>query len=499
MVALGGGAFGASRLLGHLRRLPAHASHSKGPAFEFVSRPDLRPPAMTVIGHRLPQRTLEPASGVAPGYLFLGASASGSVQGGPLLVDHHGEPVWFRPIPRSQWATDIRLATYRGQPAMTWWEGEMNVIGFGQGEGVIVDSSYRELARVRAGNGRSIDIHEFLVTPQGTALFTCWPQRVPTDLSSIGGPSNGTVLEGVIQEVDIASGRLLFEWRSLEHVPVSDSYFPPKVSFGYDYMHLNSIDVAPDGHLLVSARHTWALYKIHRTTGEVLWRLGGKSSDFQVDNDAQFSWQHDARYVPDGNITLFDDGAAEFADNTGFRKTEPQSRGVVLDIDEGGKLVQLVRAYTHPRKPKLANAMGNFQTLPDGHALIGWGSAPLVSEFTEGGALIADTTLGANHDSYRAYRFPWRGAPNDVPAVAAKHDRRSGSRALYVSWNGATEVAHWLVSGGDRAHDVRPVGIASRHGFETVIKLPAVTGRYASVTAIDAGGRHLATSDVVRV
>lgn len=499
VVALGAGAFGASRMFGHLRRLPAHASQSKGPALEFVSRPDLRPPAMSVMTHHIPDHTLKPPDSVAPGYLFLGPSAWDSVQAGPMLVDDHGEPVWFRPIPRALWATDIRLATFRGQPAMTWWEGQMDVIGFGRGEGVIVDSSYRELARVRAGNGRSIDIHEFLVTPQGTALFTCWPQHVPTDLSDIGGPSNGTVLEGIIQEVDIASGRLLFEWRSLEHVPVSDSYFPPKTWYGNDYVHLNSIAVAPDGHLLVSARHTWALYKIHRTTGEVLWRMGGKSSDFQVENNAQFSWQHDARYVPDGNITLFDDGAAEFADATGFRKTEPQSRGVVLDIDENGKAVRLVRAYTHPHKPKLANAMGNFQTLPDGHALIGWGSAPLVSEFTEDGALIADATLGARHDSYRAYRFPWRGSPNDVPTVAAKHDRRSGSRTLYVSWNGATEVTHWLVSGGDHADDVRSVGIAARHGFETVIKLPTPAARYARVTAIDAGGRHLATSDAVRV
>jgi hypothetical protein len=381
---------------------------------------------------------------------------------------------------------------------VTWWEGKMNVIGFGQGEGVIVDASYREVARVRAGNGRSIDIHEFLITPEGTALFTCYPERVPADLSDIDGPTDGSVLQGIIQEVEIATGRVLFEWRSLEHIPVTDSYFPPQTAFGYDYLHLNSIDITPDGHLLISARHSWALYKIHRRTGKVLWRLGGKNSDFAVDNDAQFYWQHDARHHPDGTISVFDDGAAQFADGSGFQKTEPQSRGVVLDIDQGGKVVHLVRSYSHPHGV-LANAMGNFQTLPDGHVLIGWGSDPNASEFLSDGSLIADTRLGNQHDSYRTYKYPWRGSPADTPAIAARRDRRSGRSMLYVSWNGATDVARWLVSTGSHPTGLRPMGIARREGFETAIRLPVHQSGYARVTALDSAGRHLASSAAVRV
>jgi hypothetical protein len=380
---------------------------------------------------------------------------------------------------------------------VTWWQGEMKVIGFGQGEGNIFDHSYRELARVRAGNGRSIDIHEFLLTPQGTALFTCYPAHVPADLSSIGGPSNGSVLEGIIQEVDIATGRVLLEWRSLEHIPVSDSFFPPQTWYGFDYLHLNSIDIAPDGNLLLSARHTWALYKIDRRTGEVIWRLGGKSSDFSMDEEAKFSWQHDARHRSDGAITVFDDGAAQFADGSGFRKTERQSRGVVLDIDENGKVVRLLQSYQHP-KPLLANAMGNFQTLPDGHVLLGWGSAPVASEFAQDGTLLADVDLGKGHDSYRSYRYPWTGTPADAPAVAARRDRTDREATLYVSWNGATEVTHWVVSTGNRAGSMRSMGIAPRRGFETAIVLPT-TGGYAKLTALDAAGRHLASSRAVRL
>jgi hypothetical protein len=498
VLALGGGAaLSATGSGGRLRGLPAYASTSKGPGRELVSRPNLHPPVMSVTTPSLP---LASATGgaMASGYLFMGPSAADGAQAGPLLIDHFGEPVWFRPIPRALWATDVRLAHYRGRPVVTWWEGKMNVIGFGQGEGVIVDSSYRELARVRAANGRSIDIHEFMLTPEGTALFTCFPHRVPANLSDIGGPSDGSILEGIIQEVDIASGRLLFEWRSLDHVPITGSYFPPQIAYGYDYLHLNSIDITPDGHLLISARHTWAIYKIHRRTGKVLWQLGGKDSDFALDNDARFYWQHDARHHPDGTITVFDDGAAQFADRTGYRRSESQSRGVVLDVDEAGKVVRLGRSYRHPHRV-LANAMGNFQTLPDGRALMGWGSDPAASEFLPDGSLIADTGIGKKHGSYRAYKYPWRATPADPPQVAARHDRQSGRTTLYVTWNGATDVARWLVSTGSRPSGVRPLGIAGRHGFETAIRLPAHHGGYARVTALDSAGRHLASSHVVRV
>ena len=496
-VALGGGAFGATRLLAHPRRLPSHSSTSRGPARDFVTRPDLHPPVTGVTDARA---SLGDAigGGTAPGYLFLSPSAAGPVQAGPMIVDHQGEPVWFQPVARSLWATDTRLAEYRGRPVVTWWEGKMQLIGFGTGEGVIADSSYRELARVRAGNGRSIDIHEFMVTPQGTALFTCFPQRVQQDLSSIGGPSDGSVLEGVIQEVDIASGRVLFEWRSLDHIPVSDSFFPPKIYYGYDYLHVNSIDIAPDGNLLLSARHTWALYKIHRRTGEVMWRLGGKSSDFHLADDAQFYWQHDARHRSDGTISVFDDGAAWFAAGQGRRTNEQTSRGVVLDIDEGGRSVQLVRSYRHPGKRVLANAMGNFQTLPDGHVVIGWGSSPVASEFSPDGLLIADTDLGAKHDSYRAYWFPWTGTPAEHPILVAKPERHSGTSTLFVSWNGSTETVSWLISTGASARDLRPTGIAARHGFETVIPL-RTRKSHVRVTALDSRGHHVASSRVVRL
>jgi hypothetical protein len=516
LALVGGGLAGAVELLGGgSSELPSHSYvHSRAAARFFVSRPDLHPPDTEITG-----------GDVAPEYLFLGTSAYGPVQAGPLILDGRGEPAWFKPATEKHWMTDVRVARYRGKPVLTWWEGDVTLSGFGQGEGVIMDTSYREIARVRAVGGRHIDMHEFLLTPEGTALFTCTPVKVPADLSSVGGPTNGTALEGIIQEVDVATGRLLFEWRSLEHVPISDSYFPYKE--GYDYLHLNSIEITPDGSLLVSARHTWAVYKLERRTGNVMWRLGGKSSDFFQDNKLLFAWQHDARQPVPGTLTVFDDGAAQFANGFGQRNTESQSRGVALAVDERGRRVSIRQLYRHP-KPLLSPAMGNLQTLPDGRVLLGWGDLGIASEFDADGRWLNDARFGNRHDSYRAYRYPWNGAPVDQPAVAVRalaggpegasrgssasgSTRGSGAsgtrgssdtrRALYTTWNGATAVAAWLVERGGRPDEVRSVGTARRRGFETVIPLSgaAAGGGYARVTAVDVSGRRLGSSQVVRV
>ncbi len=245
--------------------------------------------------------------------------------------------------------------------------------GFGQGQGVLIDSSYQQVARVKAANGQQMDLHEFTVTPQGTALFTCFPQVVQADLSSVGGSRRGQLYNPVFQEVDIRTGRLLLEWRGVDHIPLTDSYLPMAEPF--DFLHINSINVAPDGHLLVSARHTWSMYKVDRQTGQVIWRLGGKRSDFGLDKAATFAWQHDAQQPAMGTMTVFDNGSE------GSINTETRSRGLALNVDETGRTVKLAQEFIHP-KPLLAVAMGSVQTLPSGNMMVGWGTEPYVSDFT---------------------------------------------------------------------------------------------------------------------
>lgn len=446
-------------------------------ARNFASRPDLRPPAIEVT---------KSARDVAPGYVFV-VPDRGPGQYGPLILDDQGEPVWFRHA-KDRLVRDFRAQSYRGRPVLTWWEGE--VVGTrGIGEYVILDDSYREIARFEAGNGYEGDLHEFRITPRDTALITAY-HRVRADLSSVGESRNGKVLEGVAQELDLESGEVLFEWRSLGHVGLEESYVGPPENPGtdYDYFHINSVEVDHDGNFLVSARNTWAVYKIERDSGEVLWRLGGKKSDFEMEPGTETAYQHDARRREDGTVTIFDNGAAP--------EVHDESRGLVLDLDEAEMSATLSAEYTHPREKLLAGFLGNMQTLPNGNVFVGWGSEPYFSEFGPDGELLFDARLPPEYTSYRSYRLRWEGRPAGRPAAVAK--RGSGDEVtLYASWNGATEVAEWEALAGPATDRMKPVTSVPRDGFETGIPVDD-EGPYFAARARDGSGQVLGTSETVR-
>jgi hypothetical protein len=468
MLGLSGAAFAADRLLDGPRnqaRSVVPVALAEDPIRTFHSRPDLRPPTLTITG-----------VSVESHYLFVGPGNLGAQQGGPLIVNQHGQVLWFKPLRSPMWESNFMATTYRGQPVLTWWEGYvLSPIGFGHGEGVIVDTSYRELGRVRAANGRQADVHEFRLTPEGTALLTCYPETVQVDLSQIGGPRDGRVLESIIQEVDVRTGRLLMEWRGLDHIPVTESYRPP--ADPYDYLHVNSVDVAPDGNLIVSARHTWAIYKLDRRTGAVMWRLGGKRSDYTLGDGAQFAWQHHVRQPDERTITVFDNGS------DGATNNSSQSRGLLLGVDTARRAVSLERSYRHPDR-LLSSSMGSVELLPDGRVLVGWGSQPYASEFTLDGQLVSDARMPKGDQSYRAYRLPWTGTPSGTPAIVARPDPLTGDAILYASWNGATEVRDWQVHAGPSPKDLRPTRVTRRRGFETTIPLERTRGLVA-VSALD--------------
>jgi Arylsulfotransferase (ASST) len=354
---------------------------------------------------------------------------------------------------------------------------------------VIADSSYREVARVHAGNGLAADIHEFLLTPRDTALITVY-RRLPFDLSPVGGPRDGEVFEGVIQELEIPSGRVLFEWHSLPEVGIDESYAKvPPASQGaaaapYDYFHVNSVDEYADGNLLLSARNTQAIYKIDRATGKVAWRLGGKQSDFELGPGTRFGWQHDARWRSDRTISLFD--------NEADPPLAKSSRGLLLHVDTEARKVELAAAYTHPAG-LLSGSQGNSQFLPDGHVLVGWGANPYFTEFDRDGTVLFDAHFTDAADSYRAYRFVWSGRPEEPPALGLVSDRR-GRVTAYASWNGATDVARWRVLAGADEQHLHEVATVPRSGFETEILLGYLRDRYVAVQAQGASGERLGAS-----
>ena len=449
---------------------PRDTRGAAGPGFAtYVSEPSLKPPTLTVSTLNDP----------APGYVFL-TTLTGPGQRGPIIVDDHANVVWFRRTDKV--AIDFRRQIYRGKPVLTWWEGDITQIGTGQGVGMIVDEHYETIATVKAGNGYQADVHELLLTPQGTALITAY-NEVTADLTSIGGPSAHNTLDSIVQEVDIASGNVLFEWHSLDHVPVADSWSP--ILDPFDYFHVNSIDVHPDGNLIVSARNTWGVYKLDRKTGSVIWRLGSKSSDFTLGPGVEFEYQHDARAHADGTITIFDDGSGD---------DSHQARAIRIGVDERSRQAVLLQEYPHT--PGLAvKAMGNAQVLPGEGMFVGWGTEPYITEFDALGDVRFDASLDGGGWNYRSFRNAWVGKPSLPPALAVR--KRGAGSVAYASWNGSTEAAWWRVEAGPSRSSLSPVATVRKSGFETAIPVPGHPG-WLSVTALDDAKRPLSTSRAVR-
>jgi hypothetical protein len=437
------------------------------------TRPDLRIPSLAVTSSQ-PGASSDPIF-IAPYNVPVG-------QVGAVIVAADGQPIWENPL-EGKVTANFRAQTYRGEPVLTWWEGLIEY-GHGVGEYVIADSAYRTVRRVQAARGLRGDLHEFVITPRDTALLTSYV-ITGADLRSVGGPRKGTIQDAIFQEIDLSSGKVLLEWHSLDRIPLQESYAPVEAE-NWDFFHINSVDLDGDGNLLVSSRSTHTVYKLDRS-GAILWRLGGKHSDFEMAPGANFAWQHDARRQPDGTLTIFDNGATP--------AVEKLSRGLILDVDEEAMTARLLRQYTHPKI--LTGSQGNMQLLADGNVFIGWGEVPRVSEFERSGRLVFDALLGEQYQSYRAFRMPWSGLPAETPAIAVSRDGRAGLTA-YASWNGATGVERWQLLAGGRTAALAPVSSVPARGFESALQSSA-SGPLFAVRALDRSGSVLGQSSTVSV
>jgi hypothetical protein len=288
----------------------------------------------------------------------------------------------------------------------------------------------------------------------------------------------------------------MYEWHSLDHVPLQSSYAsvaPTSHMEPFDYFHINSIDVEQDGDLLIDARNTWAAYDVDPKTGQVRWELGGRHSSFKLASGVSPAWQHDARQQPDGAITFFDNGA--------FPAVHPQSRAIEVALNPATMTATLVRNYEH-QNPLVAGSQGNVQALPGGDWMVGWGQAGYLSEVNSAGRVLFNAHLPPGWESYRTYALPWSGQPVGSPAVSVtRSSSGSSSRStVYASWNGATNVAGWQVLAGSSPTALAPVAAAApKMGFETAIPLPAAAvGPYIAVRALAGSGAVLGTSRTIK-
>ncbi len=444
----------------------------------YSSAPSLTPSTVRI--------TTKAKLGAAPGDLFL-APYQGKGTPGPMIAEQDGSLVWFKPLPAGETATNLQVQQYEGKPVLTWWQGRVLEVGFGQGAIEVYNTSYQHVRTIRAGNGYHADLHEIHLTPDGTAWSDDF-DPIKMNLSSSGGKSDGVLTDSIIQQIDIKTGLVMWEWHALGHIPLSESNNPvPKYSYPWDYVHINSISPGPNGDVLLSSRNTWALYDVDIASGQIRWRLGGKHSSLKLGAGTREYWQHDAEWQPGGLISVFDNGSTP--------PKEKQSRGILLKPDTSGHTVSLVKAFTNPSRTLLASSQGNTLSLPGGNWLMGYGGLPNFTEYDSSGHVLLDGTLGKNVQDFRTYLAPWSATAPGRPSLAAK--AAGGAATVAASWNGATSVASWRVLAGASSGSLAPVATAAKAGFETTLKA-STAGPYFAVQALDGSGNVLGTSATVK-
>jgi len=388
------------------------------------------------------------------GLVLLSIGGQSVKDGGPMILDMSGNLVWSAPGQFGDASANTKIQQYHGEDYLTFWAGE-KLQESGLGSYYMLNSSYDIVHTVSAaGESTEGDLHEFKITEDGSALITVYervsvdPNRTYVDLTA-----DQVIVDGVLQEVDIATGKLLFEWRSsdhLEHPALQSSSGGPVADGSFDYFHMNSIDKDSKDNYLISFRHLHALVYVEGNTGNILWTLGNDAGDFEdlSQGDATaFQWQHDARWVSEdeGIISLFDNGIAHKHPDAAY------SQGLIIQLDVVDWTATLLQEYTS-RDLIGSASQGDVQLIRrphnDDHVFIGWGASAAFTEHSIGGDLLCETHFGASWlfyferiQSYRAFKtFDWKAIPS-----AWDPEARIADDEIYVSWNGATEVVYWAL------------------------------------------------------
>ena len=450
---------------------------------KLKSRPDLKPPNMKV------ETLTDEAS---PGKIFVAPR-----QDGMVITDNFGRISYLQQAGHGGKGDSIlnfQNQTYEGKPVLTYWKGASSTTGFSQiGTFEILNRKYNRIARFQPGNGYKADIHEFAITPRNTALVLAY-RGVLWNSTSVGLGKNAKILDNVIQEIDIKTGAVLFEWHSLGNVGLKSSAGEtPDDGSPYDYFHANSIKMDGDSYL-ISARRQSTIYRVDRKTARIRWALrgDGRKGSFKMGPGTSFGYQHDAQRLPNGNISLFDNGSGR-----GVPEVNPTSSGLVLKLQGKGKnrSASLVKRYSHP-DGIVSGSQGNMDTNGDNH-LVGWGSEAQLTEFNAAGDVVLDMTFyDAPSSSYRAYKGNWVGIPKGRPAIASEAVGEGAT--VYASWNGSQSIAEWKVFSGAGAGSLSEVGSAPWANLETAIDVASIGAR-VQVQAFDREGKKIGQSKVVAV
>ncbi|TFA98167.1 hypothetical protein CCMA1212_010042 [Trichoderma ghanense] len=484
-------------------------SQSNFPSQTFRSSPLTAP--IFLINH------LDPTLASNASHIFLG-TVYGTQKAGPMIFDARDlSLVYADQRYENTYASNAFLVN--GTRHLAFWEGG-HTRGHANGNCLFFDEAYNLRYNVTAQglNDAMADMHELSVTESGTVIFSTY-FNIPFDCRPVGGPEDALLMDSGFQEIDLATGELVFDWHASKYFAIDQSYAEYTDAYGTN-----------EGDYLVSARHLSILTLIDHKTGSPLWILGGKQNQFtdlSGGSATNFSWQHDARIIPSSpspltqgqqqetHITLFDNHGEE----SGFCPPETQcsSRALRIAINPTLHTARLVSQFFHPEGVN-SGAMGGYQSLSNGNIMTAWGYNPSFVEYAPDGTPVLDVQRGPiggqeavpDMFAYRVHKGDWKGQPPWPPSIAVDAPNNSTHNAtIYVSWNGATEVSSWAIFASNDHKTINNhtnlLIQSPRQGFETVITLPSTststntntTRRYVAAAAVSSSGDVLGSTIVL--
>jgi hypothetical protein len=359
-----------------------------------------------------PRCTVITSGTPADGSIFISPSAFTVTDGYNVMMDNSGTIQYWK------YFDDATPVDFKVLPNGYLSYGAMYEFSRTTGGGPTVfrmmDNSYTVVDSFKMGNGYIAESHEFQLLPNGHAIMLSYDLQ-PFDMSKIipGGHPGATPVGSIIQELDVDKN-VVFQWRSWDHLNIKDSYSPELTKQVFDPIHVNSIDMTQDNHLLVSLMAYAGVAKISRQTGQILWTMGGSLNSFTFINEDEvkeyapqyFMYQHDVRMLANGNITMIDDGDKDVRN---------WARAVEYQIDETAKTATKVWQYRHNPDMLALGSMGTAQRLSNGNTFIGWGQLSAgnkiaATEVDPAGNVVLEVAFKDNlWTSYRAYKFDWKG------------------------------------------------------------------------------------------
>ncbi|KAI0482218.1 ASST-domain-containing protein [Xylariaceae sp. FL0804] len=448
-------------------------------------------------------------SGLAGGYIVMG-TAVGDQQGGVMMLRGDDLSLVYASV-QAQGGSDSNVQTLNGKSVITVFSQQAPEHSANY-DLIYDDTLNLEYNFTTVKMPVLADAHEFFITEENTAIVTAYEFK-SWDLTSVGGPSNGTLIDSCFEDVDFINNKPVFRWCPSDYFPPSQSLVrwnatsDPELG-GFDAYHMNAISQGPDGNYLVSLRHLAAFINVNATDGSVIWALGGAVGNFTYAGPDSgkpgyvFQYQHEVRWASEDmtQVSMFDNHIADgdpYAIAGACAADGACSRGLVVSIDYDAMTFDVAGAYPHPRDLSCF-AMGSNLQLPNGNRLVSWGKEPSFTEHADHGngtsELVAEIEYGLWNGSAFSYRTFW--VPEDawVSNPTTKPDVAVEDGSVYVSWNGATRVAEWAVLACGKS---KPIVTAMRDGFETKIPIAQYNLTQFSVAALDKDGTVLATSESV--